>query len=101
MARRLIWTVRARNDLFELLDWIARDAPIYASGVSVHFERKVETLPSQSGVGRPVPEYEGTRDLREVFVHRWRMIYEVTDTSVQIVAIVHGARLLENAITLE
>jgi plasmid stabilization system protein ParE len=101
MARRLIWTIRARNDLFELLDWIDRDAPVYARGVSLQFERRGETLPDQPGQGRRVPEYEGDLELREVFVHRWRMIYQVTDGSIEIIAIIHGARLLENAVTLE
>lgn len=53
-------------------------------------------LPDQPGQGRRVPEYDGDRDLREVFVHRWRVIYLASETSVQIVAIIHGARLIRN-----
>jgi hypothetical protein len=43
-----------------------------------------------------VPEYEGSDELREVFVHRWRLIYRTTEREVVIVAIIHGARLLKN-----
>ena len=28
-----------------------------------------------AGQGRRVPEYDGPEEVREVFVHRWRMIY--------------------------
>lgn len=97
MARALIWTDRARRDLFDLLHWIDRDSPAYANAVSLRFETRAETLPDQPGQGRRVPEYEGPREVREVFVHRWRLIYAVTDKAVTVLAIVHGARLIENA----
>jgi len=47
-----------------------------------------------------VPE-ENNQNLRELFVfHSYRMLYEIFDDTheIQIIAFVHGSRLLENAL---
>lgn len=47
-----------------------------------------------------VPE-ENNPNIRELFVfHSYRMLYEIFDekNEIQIIAFVHGARLLENAL---
>jgi toxin ParE1/3/4 len=75
VARRLIWSPRARQNLREILDFIAIDAPGNAATVAKRFFARVESLPDQPGQGRRVSEYEGQDDFREVFVHRWRVIY--------------------------
>ena len=94
MARRLIWSPRARRNLRDILDHIAADSPATATVVARRFFARVELLPDQPGQGRRLPD--GPADLREVFVHRWRIIYATSDTEVRIVAVVHGARRLSN-----
>jgi toxin ParE1/3/4 len=96
VARRLIWSPRARQNLRAILDFLARDSPGNEGPVAERFFARVASLPDQPGQGRRVPEYEGSQELREVFVHRWRIIYRVTEEKVAIIAIVHGARLLKN-----
>jgi plasmid stabilization system protein ParE len=54
--------------------------------------RTLEFLP---GRGRIVPEL-GLDDHREVFVHTYRLIYRIDSRTVQILAIIHGRRLLSN-----
>ncbi|MGQ0565847.1 MAG: type II toxin-antitoxin system RelE/ParE family toxin [Gemmobacter sp.] len=100
MARRLIWSPRALDDLAEISAWIARDSLIYAHAVVGRFFERADALPDQPGQGRRVPEYEGPDEMREVFVHRWRMIYQVMQDRVEIVTLVHGARLIEGGQTL-
>ncbi|HEU0221395.1 MAG TPA: type II toxin-antitoxin system RelE/ParE family toxin [Paracoccaceae bacterium] len=97
MARRLIWSGRALDDLDAILSYIARDSPAYARAVGQRMLARVESLPDQPRQGRRVPEYDGDRELREVFVHRWRLIYEVSADKVRIITVIHGARLLGNA----
>jgi toxin ParE1/3/4 len=97
LARRLIWSPRARRNLRDILDRIAEDAPGRAPGVARRFFGRVASLADQPGQGRRVPEYDGADEVREVLVHRWRVIYRVGPEEVMIVAIVHGARLLKNA----
>lgn len=96
MARTLIWSDRADAELFEILAYIDAKSPGYANAVSERFEARADLLPDQPGQGRRMPENKTTREIREVFVHRWRLIYEVTPDAVVILAVVHGARLLEN-----
>ena len=92
MARRLIWSPRSLADLDEIAAYIGTDAPLYARKVVSRFEVRARGLPDMPGQGRRVPEYEGPEEIREVFVHRWRMIYRVRGEAVAIVTLVHGAR---------
>jgi plasmid stabilization system protein ParE len=96
VARRLSWSPRARQELREILDYITRNSPGNEASVAKRFFARVASLPDQPGQGRRVPEYEGEDELREVLVHRWRLIYRTTDRTIEIIAVVHGARLLKN-----
>lgn len=100
MAARLIWSDRALDDLAEIIAYIEKDSPAYARNVARQVFARAEALPDQPGQGRRVPEYEGDQQLREVFVHRWRLIYAVQPDLIRMVAVIHGARLIENAIPL-
>lgn len=96
MARTLIWSDRARIELFDLLAYVDQTSPGYAERVADRFEARTDRLPDQPGQGRRLPENETDREIREVFVHRWRLIYEVTPTRVVILAVIHGARDMGN-----
>lgn len=41
-----------------------------------------------------MPEFK-EEAIREIFVYSYRIIYEVQNTTVMVVAIIHGKRLLE------
>ncbi len=45
-------------------------------------------------MGRIVPELN-RENIRELFVYSYRLIYEIRDKTVRIVAVVHGKRLLD------
>jgi plasmid stabilization system protein ParE len=66
LARRLTWSPRARRNLRDIIDHIARDAPANAGPVARRFFDRVASLPEQPGQGRRVPEHDGSDDLREV-----------------------------------
>ena len=83
-----------------LLDYVRLSSPMYALAVAARFETRAEKLCDFPGQGRRLSDYDGPREVREVFVYRWRMIYEVTPDRVIILAILHGARLIENALPL-
>ena len=97
MAAGLIWTARAEDEVLGLLDYVRLSSPMYAQAVAARFETRAEKLCDFPGQGRRLPDYDGPREVREVFVYRWRMIYEVAPGKVTILAILHGARLIENA----
>ena len=95
MASALIWSDRARADLFEILAYLDARSPFFANAVSERFEARADLLPDHPRQGRRLPENRTDRDIREVFVHRWRLIYEVTPDAVVILAVLHGARLID------
>ncbi len=46
-------------------------------------------------IGRIVPELENPR-LRERFLYSYRVLYEINTQPIEIIAIIHGRRLLES-----
>ena len=96
MARQLIWSPRAIRQIDDLADYIAKSSGHYPAIVVKRIFGRMASVPDQPGQGRRVPEYDGPREYREVFVHSWRIIYRVDAESLVVVAVVHGARLLKN-----
>ncbi|GJL53316.1 MAG: hypothetical protein NPIRA02_04480 [Nitrospirales bacterium] len=47
-------------------------------------------------IGRIVPEV-GDENLRERFVYSYRLVYQLKQSSILVVAIIHGKRLLDQA----
>lgn len=93
MVRKVIWAESAWNDLTEAADYIAKDSHFYA----VAFVREVKdascSLTYFSERGRVVPEFNNPT-IRELFVRNYRLIYQVIEQNVYILAFVHGARNL-------
>ncbi len=89
---KLIWSPRAAQDLSEICDYIARDSDEYARAFATRAVAIVETLPQQPLLGAKVPEYDRD-DLRERLLHNYRIVYRIRPQSIEVVSIVHGARL--------
>jgi len=89
--RRVAWTEQARRSLDDILSYIARDSPDSAARFLARALHTASTLDVSSERGRIVPELEDPR-VRELFVHRYRLIYEVGTTEVTILAFLHGSR---------
>jgi len=89
----LIWSPRAASDLEETCQYISRDSEHYARLFASRIIALVETIGEFPMVGRIVPEYQRD-DLRERIFQNHRIVYRVRPDVVEIVAIVHGARLL-------
>ncbi len=89
--RRVVWTPGAREGLNDTLEFIAEDSPAAASRVLDVVLDAADSLQLLSLRGRIVPEISDDRVL-EIFVFSYRLIYEVSDDQVQILAFIHGAR---------
>lgn len=85
------WASPAKDDLKDIHDYIARDSKYYAQKVSQDIVDKSEQLENFPMMGRIVPELEDT-NIREIFIYSYRLIYEVTSGSVQVLALIHGKR---------
>src|SRR5687767_5339075 len=97
MAAKLIWSPRSVRALEEIVAYIAVDSPTYAADVARRVVAAVERLNAFPRMGRVVPELDQD-DLRELIVHRYRIVYRVTPDAITVAAIVHGARDLLTAL---
>ena len=92
MAYRLIWSDRALDELDAVVAYVSKNSPQNAKAIARRAFARADLLPDQPRQGRRFPENRTGREIREVFVHRWRLIYEVTADHVVILAVLHGAR---------
>lgn len=92
--RRVAWSLEARRTLEEILEFIHRDSPEGAQRVLEQALSAVASLSTLADRGRIVPE-SADASIREIFVHRYRLMYRVADGSVEILAFIHGARDFE------
>jgi plasmid stabilization system protein ParE len=88
--RAVVWTPSARDCLDEILQQIAADSPFAAAKVLEVVLAAAESLSVFSERGRIVPEV-GSRSIREIFVYRFRLMYQVSSSDVRILAALHGA----------
>jgi toxin ParE1/3/4 len=93
MARRLVWSPQAADDLEEITAYIGRDSAAYARAVASKVLATTNSIQQFPDIGRVVPEL-GDEHVRERFVHSYRVIYRVDPKRILIVAILHGKRLL-------
>lgn len=94
MAQSLIWSQESLEDIEEIAEYISRDSRFYAQQVVEKFFQLAENLAEQPLIGRVVPEV-GSENIREQFVYSYRVIYQIQPQQIEIIAILHGKRLLE------
>jgi toxin ParE1/3/4 len=85
------WSKPARNDLKQIHDHISIDSKYYAKVVTRTIAEKADNLAEFPFFGRVVPEIDDP-NVREIFVYSYRLIYEVKEGGVQVLAVVHGKR---------
>jgi toxin ParE1/3/4 len=87
------WTETATDQLQAARDYLARSSPGYAQALAGRIVARTEALDGQPLFGSEVPEY-GDPDIREVFEHPYRIIYRVSGSDIQVVAVIHSSRRL-------
>lgn len=90
---KVFWTEKASKQLDQIFEYIASDSTLYAHRTVGNIIQEAESIMSQPRKGRKVPEYEH-EDIREVFHHPYRIIYLLKDGAIEILSIIHEARLL-------
>lgn len=83
---RVRWTDSARSQLRGIYDYISRDSPVYARRMVDRLTARSKKIGKMPLLGAVVPEY-GLPDVREV-------LDRVKPRQVEILAVIHGARLL-------
>ncbi|MEK7679043.1 MAG: type II toxin-antitoxin system RelE/ParE family toxin [Deltaproteobacteria bacterium] len=91
MARKVIWSYEAADDLDALAEYIAKDSSYYAAAFSREILDASRSLSEFSERGRIVPEL-GNPKIRELLIRDYRLIYSMEQSRVVILALVHGSR---------
>ena len=94
MARDLVWSPEAVEDIESIASYIERDSAWYAKAVASKIVETAETIPDFPELGRIVPEI-GDAAIRERFVYSYRIIYRLEPERVLVAAVIHGSRLLQ------
>jgi plasmid stabilization system protein ParE len=94
MARSLVWSPEAVEDIESIASYIERDSAWYAKAVASKIVETAETIPEFPELGRIVPEIANPI-IRERFVYSYRIIYRLEPERVLVAAVIHGSRLLE------
>ncbi|WP_025025658.1 type II toxin-antitoxin system RelE/ParE family toxin [Caldalkalibacillus mannanilyticus] len=92
MVKTVIWSTPAALDLERAVTYIFEDSPAYAISFYNTVKERSRTLSELSERGRVVPEHNDNR-VREIFIHRYRLIYEIKEEEVIILSFIHGAQL--------
>ncbi|MBI2840667.1 MAG: type II toxin-antitoxin system RelE/ParE family toxin [Acidobacteria bacterium] len=92
-ALTIRWTDRARNDLVEIGDFIARDNPDAAARWVEMLIKAVELASTFPPSGRVVPEIDRD-DIREIIRHSYRIVYRVSAEAIDVLTVFEGHRLL-------
>ena len=93
MAYKLIWSPAARDDLHDIVVFIARDNPERAMSFGYQLSSETDCLQTFPRLGRIVPEY-GADNLREIIVRPYRIVYRVNHEQAvcEIARVWHSAR---------
>jgi len=89
-------TQHAQNDLERIFYYIAADSISNAANFVLELEKKVyslDTFPERQPL-IPENEFFGT-DYRHLIYKKYRIVYRITESSVFILRIIHGAKPLQ------
>ncbi len=95
MAYQIRWAPRAASNLEDICNYIARDSEYYAAFFAKKVNEIIKAIPPFPKAGRTVPEY-GDKNLREKIYKNYRIVYRIKGELIEIVAICHGAKPLDD-----
>jgi toxin ParE1/3/4 len=93
MAYKLIWSPASRDDLHDVVSFIARDSRLRAEAFGYRLIAETDKLQDFPEIGRVVPEYH-IETMREIIVRSYRIVYRVNHDQriVEIARVWHAAR---------
>jgi addiction module RelE/StbE family toxin len=94
---RVHWTQNAIEHLVNIYEYIALNSPTYANRMVDRITHRSEQIADQPLSGRKVPEYQ-TEDIRELIEKPYRIIFRIKANQIDVLAVIHGARLLPEEI---
>ncbi len=96
--KKVLWTHTAKNDLEEIIEYIAQDS--LETAIKKYEEikataKKLSIFPEQ---GRIIPELaeQNIVKYRELIISPWRLMYKIEKEAIYIMAIIDGRRNIED-----
>ena len=96
--KQVFWTDTAKNDLEEIIEYIAQDS--LETAIKKYEEikstaKKLSIFPEQ---GRIIPELaeQNIVKYRELIISPWRLMYKIEKETIYIMAIIDGRRNIED-----
>lgn len=95
---QVVWAVAAKNDLQQIIEYIAIDSPGNASQILKKIKQKTADLYAMPDRGRILPELkgQGIHTYRELIIAPWRIIYRISDTTVFVLSVIDARRNVED-----
>ncbi len=90
---KIIWSPLAIDRTTEIAEYIALDNPAAAKNWIGLIFQEVELLVSSPKMGRVVPEI-GSKQIRELIIANYRIIYRIEKINISILTIRHGKQIL-------
>ncbi len=90
----VIWSQPAKADLRAIHDYIAHNSRYYAKKVTQDIRGKTDILEELPNAGRKVPEFNDEH-VRELSLYSYRIVYEVKEQGIFVLAVVHKRRDLK------
>jgi addiction module RelE/StbE family toxin len=90
---QIIWTQEALEQLIAIEDYIAKGNPERAAKFVDQIIEQAESLPDNPRLGRVVPEIANP-DIRELIFNKYRIVYRLSETRMEILTVFEGHRLL-------
>ena len=87
------WTDTAQGHLDAIHHYIAQNSPEYAKQMVDRLTRRSQQIAKFPQSGRVVPEYQ-MEQVREVIERPYRIIYYIKPDQVDVLAVVHAARII-------
>jgi toxin ParE1/3/4 len=90
---RIRWSEQARQDLKSIAAYIAKDNPSASRRWIARLRQRAKTVLPFPYAGRRVPELDQD-DIREVLLGNYRIVYQIYPSTIEIVTVFEGHRLL-------
>ena len=92
----IVWSKQSLGDVDAIAAYIKRDQHFYAKAVVAKFNSTAQAILLFPRVRHIVSELNDDL-IRERFVCSYRLIYQINDNHVEILAVIHGKRILDVA----
>jgi toxin ParE1/3/4 len=96
MDSRVIWLRQSVIELNRNIDFVAVESPQNAKKVAAEIYARVAKLKDFPRQGSLYLKRISQREIRQIYVYRWRIIYELNAEEIQILRVIHMSQNLDD-----